>query len=174
MEENGCVRRGETATQEIRTRGTPVKHDLVAVATTIASGEVKWHVHVAHKMNQELERILNVVWDGLRLDARPAKSLELLQHVGGIPDGAQDVNVRPAFPALWTWERARRAGIVVHGADIVKRGGPSILSLPTGVVRPCCNRREVTLPGDAEDVAEFRHHTRVQVHLRDGRDDFMT
>ena len=174
MEENEYAGRGETATQEIRTRGTPVKHDLVAVATPIAPGEVKWHVHVAHEMNQELERILNVVWDGLWLDTRPAKSLELLQHVGGIPDGTQNVNVRPACPALWTGECARRARIVVHGADIVKRGGPSISSLPTGVVRPRRNRREVTLPGDAEDAAEFRHHTRVQVHLRDGRNDFMT
>ena len=83
-----------------RTRGTPVKGDLVFVAATVAPGEVKRHVHVADEMDQKLERILDVAWFGVGLDARPAESLGFLQDVGGVPDRAQDVDVRPACPAL--------------------------------------------------------------------------
>jgi hypothetical protein len=83
-----------------RTRGTPVKGDLVVVAATVASGEVKRHVHVADEMDQKLERILDVAWFGVGRGVRPAESLELLQDVGGVPDRAQDVDVRPACPAL--------------------------------------------------------------------------
>ena len=66
----------------------------------MASGEVKRHVHVADEMDQKLERILDVARLSVGRGVRPAESLEFLQDVGGITDGAQDVDVRPACPAL--------------------------------------------------------------------------
>lgn len=157
----------------IRTRGTPVKGDFVAIATTIASGEVKWHVHVPDEVNQKLERVLNVAWLGVHLDTRFAESLKLLQHIRGIPDGTQDVDVRPALPTLRTGESTSGTGIVVHSTDVVEWAGPSIFRLVTNTVRPCRDGCQVALASVMEDIAKFRHHGRVQVHLRDGRDDLM-
>ena len=68
----------------------PVKGDLVAISTTVASCEVKWLVHVAEEVDQEFERILDparyvvvVVVVGVPSNSRPAISLKVLQYVRG-------------------------------------------------------------------------------------------
>ena len=51
--------------------------------------------------------------------------------------------------------------------------GPSVFGLAADAVRPCRDGGEVALSGVMEDVAESGHHAWVEMHLRDGRDDFM-
>lgn len=144
---------------------------------------MKRHVHITDKVDQKLERVLNISRYGIRiririrlflyLDARPAESFKFLQDVGGIPDSVEDVDVRPALPSLGTGESARGTGIVVRGTDVVQGGSPPIFTLSAGIVCPCCDGRQVALPSKVENITEFRHHGWVQVHLRDGRDDFV-
>jgi len=143
----------------------------------VTSGEVKRHVHVADEMDQKLEGVLDVAWHGVwvyRGTARAsAESLELLEHGRGITNRVQDVDVRPAIPALWTGESTGGTGVVVYGADVMEGAGPSVFALVADAVGPCCDWREVALSSVVKDVAEFGHHARVEIHLRNGRDDFM-
>lgn len=136
-------------------------------------------MHVTHKMDEELERVLDISWHVAVFvviqDAGPAGSLELLQHGSGVPDGVHNVDVRAPVPALRTGKSASCAGIVVRGVDVVEGAGPPVFGLGANAVGPCCDAGEVAVCGvEVEDGAELWHDGRVEVHLGNGRDDFVT
>lgn len=120
---------------------------------------------------------MGVAWNvvvGVGQDARAAERLEFLQDGRGVADGAEDVDMRPAFPALCTGESAGGAGIVAYGTNVVEWPSPSVLGQIADAVCPRCDGCEVALFSVVEDVAEFGHHAWVEMHLCDGRNDFMT
>jgi hypothetical protein len=76
-----------------------------------------------NEMNEKLERVLDVARHRFAGGGR-----ELLRS-SGVPNGVQNIDVRPALPPLRTGEGAGSAGVIIDGVGVVERACPSVFRL---------------------------------------------
>jgi hypothetical protein len=91
--------------------------DLVAVPAAITAAEVERLVHVAGKVDEELERLEGGVGRGRAGD-------EICQDRAHVLDRVEDVGAVAARPAIRAGELAVVRRVVAHAFGVVQRGGP--------------------------------------------------
>ena len=168
----------------LRTRVTPTKDDFDAVRTTVASSQMQRLMHIAHEMNEKLERLQCLprshrVGAGAGGRRRPADKVG--EDRRDVLDGVEDVAARISFPAVRTGEETVVRGVVAGSADVVQRRRPphvvAVLVGPGGHGRKVA--RWVAVGADhrvtigREDGTDGVEDIWAEVRLGDGRDYLM-
>ena len=158
---------------------------LVAVPTSIATAEVQRLVHVAGKVDEELERLERGV-------GRCGAGNKGRQDGADVLYGVEDVGAIGARPAVRAGELAVVRRVVAHAFGVVQWGGP--VRAEADLVGPGGDGREVArrvavrerrpsvscssaaagaIAVRTEDGADGGQDLRVEVRLGEGSDDFV-
>jgi len=157
---------------------------LDIVPTASAAAKVQRLMHVAQKVNEELERLLG----GGILPVRQGAAVGKVGQDGAdVLDGVEDVGALGTGPAVRAGELAVVGRVVADAFGEVQWGGP--VRAPADVVGPGGDGREVarrvavhsrpffpaadTIALRTEDGADGGQGSWVEVRLGEGSDDFV-
>ena len=161
---------------------------LVTVPTAIATAKVQRLMHIAQKVDEELER-LRSRRRAIRRDRRRRQGAadKVGQDGADVLYGVEDVGALGARPAVRAGELAVVGRVVVDAFGVVQRGRPA--RAEADFVGPGGDRREVArrrgavrslllVSADAiavgiEDGADGAQDLWVEVRLGEGSDDFV-
>lgn len=156
-----------------RTRHSSVPKHLVIVPTTIAAAKVQRLMHIAQKVNEELECLLRrlrrstTTRDGRQRAAGAGSKVD--QDGADVPYGVEDVDALAAHPAVLAGKLTVVRRVVADAFAEVQWGGPR----GAIVVGPGGDRREVArrAVGGTEEGADGAQGPWVEVRLSEGCDD---
>lgn len=131
-------------------------------------------MHIPNEVNEKLECDLRCIFIVLSGQACFAQAHVTLQSICGVPYAAKHIDIPSTLPASLSWESASLTRVVIRCADVVQGACPPVLRQTTDPVCPGSDRSEMAVPFIIQDVTQDRHDRRMQMHLSDRRDDFMT